>query len=196
MPFYAGDLEQRPYDSDKARFHLKKAGLDSLTVDFHTADAPFAGGVDAAVLYKEAALKSGIEINVVREPNDGYWSHVWNKKPFCLAQWGARPVPDMILSLVYASGAAWNESNFNHERFDTILVEARAELDEAKRAELYREMQMIIRDDCGVVIPFFKNYVYARRSERPARFRPDRDLAAGRLQGPRALVVRLRLASS
>jgi len=164
MPYYAADLEQRTYDPDKARFHLKQAGLDSLQVDLHTSDAPFSGGVDAAVLYKEAARKAGIEINVVREPNDGYWSHVWNKKPFCLAQWGARPTPDMILSLVYASGVAWNESNFSHERFDTILVEARAELDQAKRAGLYHEMQEIIRDDCGVVIPFFKKYVYARRS--------------------------------
>jgi len=164
MPFYAADIEQRPYDPDKARFHLKQAGLDSLKVDLHTADAPFAGGVDAVVLYKEAAQKAGIEVNVVREPNDGYWSNVWNVKPFCLAQWGARPTPDMILSLVYASDAAWNESVFKHERFDKLLVEARAELNEAKRAELYREMQLIIRDDCGVVIPFFKSYVYARRS--------------------------------
>ena len=23
---------------------------------------------------------------------------------------------------------------------------------------------MIIRDDCGVIVPFFKSYVYARRS--------------------------------
>lgn len=164
MPFYAGDIEQRQYDPDKAKFHLKKAGMDSLKVDLHTSDAPFAGGVDACILYKEAAMKAGIDINVVREPNDGYWSNVWNSKPFCLAQWGARPVPDMILSLVYESGVAWNESNFSNEQFDKILVAARAELDESKRAEMYRELQQIIRDDCGVVVPFFKNYVYARRS--------------------------------
>ena len=163
MPYYANDLEQRSYDPDKAKFHLKKAGMDSLKVDFHVSDAPFAGGVDAASLYQEAARAAGIDINIIRTPTDGYWSDIWNNKPFCLAQWGARPTPDMILSLVYASGAAWNESNFSHERFDKILVEARAELDQARRAELYREMQQIIRDDCGVVVPFFKNYVYARR---------------------------------
>lgn len=163
MPFYADDIPQRPYDPDKAKHHLKKAGFDSLTVDFHASDAPFSGGIDAAALYREAAKPAGIDVNIVREPNDGYWSNVWNKKPFCLAQWGARPTPDMILSLVYATGVSWNESNFSHERFDTLLVEARAELDAAKRADLYREMQMIIRDECGVVVPFFKNYVYARR---------------------------------
>ena len=35
MPFHACDIEQRPYDPDQARHHLKKAGLDSLKVDFH-----------------------------------------------------------------------------------------------------------------------------------------------------------------
>ena len=164
MPFYAADLEQREYDPDKAKFHLKQAGMDKLSVDFHVSDAPFAGGVDAAALYQEAARPAGIDINIQRVPTDGYWSDVWNKKPFCLAQWGARPTPDMILSLVYATGAAWNESNFSHERFDEILVQARAELNQANRAELYREMQQIIRDDCGVIVPFFKKYVYARRA--------------------------------
>ena len=163
MPYYASDIEQRQYDPDKARHHLKKAGYDKLTVDFHASDAPFSGGIDAAALYKEAAQRAGININIVRHPNDGYWTDVWNKQPFCLAQWGARPTPDMILSLVYATGVSWNESNFSNEHFDKILVEARAELDQTKRAELYREMQIIIRDQCGVVVPFFKRYAYGRR---------------------------------
>ena len=163
MPFYASDIEQRAYDPEKARYHLKKAGHDRLKVDFHVSDAPFAGGVDSAVLYQAALVDAGIDLNIIREPTDGYWSNVWNNKPFCLGQWGARPTPDMILSIVYASGAPWNESVYSSERFDKILVEARAELDQTKRAEMYRELQQIVRDDAGTPIPFFKSYVYARR---------------------------------
>ena len=33
------------------------------------------------------------------------------------------------------------------------------ELDETKRAEMYREMQLLVRDDGGVVIPMFASYV-------------------------------------
>ena len=43
------ELPQRVYDPDKAKFHLKQAGLDSLSVDLSAADAAFAGAVDAAV---------------------------------------------------------------------------------------------------------------------------------------------------
>ena len=60
------------YDPEKVRFHLKKAGLSSLKVDFSTSDAAFATAVDTALLMKDQAGKAGIDINVIREPADGY----------------------------------------------------------------------------------------------------------------------------
>ncbi len=164
LPYHAAELEQRVYDPDKAMFHLKKAGMESLKIDFSTSEVPMPGGVDLAILFQENAKKAGIELNVIREPNDGYWSNVWLKKPFCLVSWGQRPTPDVMFSLAYAEGAAWNESHFSHERFNKILIEARAELDDAKRGEMYFEMQKILRDEGGTIIPFFRNFLYAHRS--------------------------------
>lgn len=60
-----------------------------------------------------------------------------------------------------ASGAPWNDAFFEHERFNKLLVEARAELDGARRAEMYREMQVILRDEGGVVILLFADNVFA-----------------------------------
>ena len=37
-------------------------------------------------------------IDVVREPNDGYWNNVWMKKPFCAVFWGGRATEDMMFS--------------------------------------------------------------------------------------------------
>ncbi len=159
--YHASDLPQRAYDPDKAKFHLNKAGLSSLKVDLSAADAAFAGAVDAAVLYKEHAAKVGIEINVVREPNDGYWSNVWLKKPWSAVYWGGRPTEDWMFSTAYAEGVAWNDSHFSHERFNELLKAARAELDQAKRRETYFEMQKIVSDEGGVIIPMFANYVFA-----------------------------------
>ncbi len=155
------NLEQRTYDPDKAKFHLKKAGMSSLKVDLSAADAAFAGAVDAAVLFKEHAKKSGIDINVVREPNDGYWSNVWMKKPFGMCYWGGRPTEDWMFSTAYSDGAKWNDSFWSHEKFNKILLEARAELNETKRAEMYSEMQGIVSNDGGVIVPLFNNYLMA-----------------------------------
>ena len=66
-----------------------------------------------------------------------------------------------MFSLGFASGAKWNAARWDNDRFNELLIAARAELDEAKRREMYVEMQLIVRDDGGVIIPIFLNYVYA-----------------------------------
>ncbi|MCV3243948.1 peptide/nickel transport system substrate-binding protein [Mesorhizobium robiniae] len=158
---FAVDLPQRQYDPDKAKFHLSKAGLSSLSVDLSASDAAFAGAVDSAVIYQQNAQKSGISINVVREPADGYWENVWLKKPWCLSYWGGRPTADWMFSQFYAAGVSLNETRWKNPRFNKLLVAARPELDVKKRAEMYTEMQAICRDDGGSVIPLFANYVNA-----------------------------------
>jgi peptide/nickel transport system substrate-binding protein len=162
MPYWA-DLPQRTYDPDQAKSLLKEAGKEGLSVNLSTADSVYSGAVDLAVLYAEQAKAAGITINVVREPNDGYYSDVWLKKPFCMVQWGARPTPDQMFSLAYKDDAAWNESHWQNKRFNELLLMAKAELDQEKRTAMYREMQELARDDGGTIIPMFANFVYARR---------------------------------
>ncbi len=164
MPFHPDDIPQRSYDPDQAKSLLKKAGAEGLSINLSVADSVYSGAVDMCVLYAEQAKAAGININVVREPNDGYYADVWLKKPFCMVQWGARPTPDVMLSLAYKDDAAWNESKWQNERFNVLLRQAKAELDEAKRAEMYGEMCLLARDDGGTIVPMFTNFVYARRS--------------------------------
>ncbi|MEL6168487.1 MAG: ABC transporter substrate-binding protein [Pseudomonadota bacterium] len=164
MPYFPADIPQREYDPDQAKSLLAKAGMEGLTVNLSTADSITTGAVDAAVLYAEHAKAAGITINVVREPNDGYWSEVWLNKPWCMVTWGARPTPDVMYTLAYKDDAAWNESRFQNERFNELLLQAKAELDDTLRAEMYAEMGMISRDEGGTVLPYFPNFIYGRRS--------------------------------
>ena len=161
--FYA-KLPQREYDPDKAKFHLKRAGYDKISVTLQTAEAAFNGAVDACVLYKEHAAACGIDINVERMPDDGYFQKVWLTSPWCVAYWSGRPTADAILSLGFSTGAAWNETKWNNPRFNQLLLAARVEADEKKRQEMYTEMQQLVSDDSGCLIPLFMNYVFARQS--------------------------------
>ncbi|WP_120500858.1 ABC transporter substrate-binding protein [Roseovarius sp. EL26] len=163
MPYFPSEIPQREYDPEQAKSLLKKAGMEGLTVNLSAAESITTGAVDMCILYAEQAKKAGININVVREPNDGYWSDVWLTKPWCLVSWGARPTPDVMYTLAYKDDAAWNESHWQNERFNEILLQAKAELDDVKRAEMYHEMGMISRDDGGTVLPYFPNFVYGRR---------------------------------
>ena len=149
------------YDPDKAKSLLKKAGMENLKVDLSASDAAFAGCVDTALLMAEQAKAAGIEINVVREPNDSYWNNVWLKKPWAFCYWGGRPVADMFLSVSLAADAAWNDTNWKNARFNELLLAARPETDEAKRQALYAEAQQLIHDDGGQVVLMFNNFVGA-----------------------------------
>ena len=63
----------------------------------------------------------------------------------------------------YSAESNWNESYWQNERFNLLLKAARGELDEAKRRDMYYEMQAITRDDCGSVIHLFANHITAFR---------------------------------
>ncbi|MGB0848161.1 MAG: ABC transporter substrate-binding protein [Thiolinea sp.] len=155
------ELPQRAYDPEKAKHHLKKAGHDKLKIQFHAANTGFGGAVDAAQLMRETAAASGIDVEVVREPDDGYWSNVWMKKPFVACYWSGRATENWMFSQVYAADAKWNDTFWKHEKFNKLLLEARAELEPKKRREMYVEMQQILHNDGGLCLPLFQSDVMA-----------------------------------
>ncbi|MBC6406098.1 MAG: ABC transporter substrate-binding protein [Rhodospirillales bacterium] len=158
-PFYDPNLPKHSYDPDKAKFHLKKAGMENLKVDLATADGAYVGAVDASVLYAEQAKKAGIEINVERVSSDGYWASIWMNRPFCACYWGGRPTADWMFSTAYAADAAWNDTFWKNERFNELLIKARSELDQDLRREMYSEMQQIVSADGGAIVWAFANNI-------------------------------------
>jgi peptide/nickel transport system substrate-binding protein len=165
VKYCATGLPQRAYDPDKARFHLKKAGMEGQTFKLHTSDAAFAGAVDAALLWQQQAQKAGIKVEVVREPVDGYWDNVWKKKPWSACFWNARVTCDWMFTMAYAADASANDMQWKNPRFNELLVAARGELDDKKRGEIYKDMQSIVRDEGGVVIPMIANMVDAANTK-------------------------------
>lgn len=121
--------------------------------------------IDTAILFKERAAQAGIEVNVIREPDDGYWTDVWLKKPFVMCFWGGRPTEDWMFIQVYAKDAPWNDTHWKNQRFNQLLVDARPELDENKRRALYHEMQLILCDEGGAIVPMYANFVFARSTK-------------------------------
>lgn len=153
-------IEQRVYDPEKAAFHYKKSGHSGAIV-LRTAEAAFPGAVDAGVLFQQSAREAGITLDVKREPDDGYWTNVWNVQPFCASYWGGRPTQDSRYSTSYVSNAEWNDTRFKRPDFDKLVLQARAELDETKRRELYQTMAIMVRDEGGLILPVFNDYLNA-----------------------------------
>jgi len=163
--YHASALPQRQYDPDKARFLMEKAGMLDYTFRLHVADAAWPGvnTTNAAMLYKKHAAKAGIKIEIMMESDDGYWNNVWMKKPWSMCYWSGRVTADLMFSTTYAADSTWNDMFWKHERFNWLLKEARAELNEAKRSEMYLEMQRIVHAEGGVIIPLFANNIEVAR---------------------------------
>jgi len=159
--YFNTELEQRAYDPEKAKWHLKQAGMENLKVELSLSDSLYAGCVDTGVLFSEHAKASGVELVPKQVPDDGYWKDVWLKHPWCASFWSGRPTEDWMFTQAYSAESNWNETFWKNDRFNELLVAARAELDEDKRRQMYWEMQSIVKDDGGAVINAFADHISA-----------------------------------
>lgn len=159
--YFNDQIPQRQYDPEKAKFYLNKSGISSLDVELSAADAAFSGGVDAAVLMAESAKAAGVNINVKKVPNDGYWSETWLKAPWCLCYWSGRPTINQMVTSAYVSTSSWNDTYWKNDRLDSLIEMARGELDQAKRKDMYFEVQELIHNESGTIIPVFASFIHA-----------------------------------
>ena len=160
--YFNTDLPQREYDPDQARAWLKKSGLDSIDIPLSVAEIGFPGATMTGELFANSAKAAGININLTRESDDGYFENVWLKKPFTASYWHQPVSCDMAFSIGFAGGAPWNETHFANARFDELLLSGRKTTDDAARKAIYFEMQQLIYDEGGHLNPLFANLTWAR----------------------------------
>ena len=146
----------RPYDPDKAKFHLQKSGITSAEV--HVAEV-YPGITDMCLMLQREASKVGFDLKITKVPNDGYWGAIWMNKPINVVAWNMRPSATMMLGIAYKSTAAWNETAWKNDRFDQLLEMATAEVDFSKKYEMLGEMQQLISDETGSLTPVTGGYL-------------------------------------
>jgi len=163
--YWNSELPQREYDPDKARYHIKKAGLEGVEIELHSSDAALPGALDAALLHQASAAVCGINIKVTRQPADGYWSNVWNKPGmgWVSSAWSGRPTCDWMFSACCTAETDWNDSAWktteSAKRFNQLVVAARSEGDPDKRRQMYWECQELLHNDGGTIVWGFSNYL-------------------------------------
>lgn len=157
-PFYAADLPQREHDPERATYHLRKGGFEGLRLPVYASPAA-TGSVDMAALLQLSAIPAGLKLGVNRVPSDGYWSNHWGNHPLSYGNVNPRPTLDMLFSLFFKSDAGWNKSRWKNEQFDQLLAAARSEGDQARRRQMYVDMQELVHNECGIGIPIFMSLI-------------------------------------
>ncbi len=154
-PYYDQSQTQTPYDPAAAKALLAEAGYPKgLEIDLHTSTIG-PGMVELAVAFKESAVAGGVKVNVIQQPEDKYWADIWLTEPFTAVAWNGRN-PDQAFSIVYHSDAAWNESFIKNPAVDALLAEARAQASLEGRQAKYAELQLMVREDYGRIVPVFR----------------------------------------
>ena len=163
-PFFNPDCAPPDYDTELAKDLLAQAGYpDGIDLTLYTSTA-WGGMVDMATVMKERAAPAGINIDVEVMPEDGYWTDGWMVEPFVTVGWGGRP-PHEAMSIVYKSGAAWNESFYNNPEVDRLIAEGASAGDSEARKKAYGELQCLLIDEVPRIIPVFSPGVLGLRQD-------------------------------
>jgi peptide/nickel transport system substrate-binding protein len=158
-PQYDHEIPQRVQDLDLARFLLKSAGHESLTVQLVT--APIAGGVvEAATVFAQQASRAGVKVNLQQINNTAFFGPAYTTRTFTQDDWMYTPYFAQV-AWSTVPGAPVNETHFDNARYNSLYAEALRTIDTARKTEIVHEMQMIEYDVGGYIIPMFSPFLDA-----------------------------------
>jgi peptide/nickel transport system substrate-binding protein len=157
---YNSDLPQREHDPDKARSLLKAAGHSKLNLQLLTSTA-VPGMLESAEVFAQEASGAGVKVNLKVVPASAYFdtSQYYLKVPFAQSEWsGAFQVnaPYAFLSNGAYNETAWKSASWNKE-----FLAAEGILDENRRNEKYKDLQVPIWEQGGYVIWGFQDDIDA-----------------------------------
>jgi peptide/nickel transport system substrate-binding protein len=165
-PFHNPDVKAPTRDIAKAKQLLAQAGHpNGVKATLYTSDARV-GMLPLALLTQQMAKEAGFDINIQTVTWDVFLNTVWEKRPFYINNWFARPTTDTSITPFFTTrdkGGSLNDYFYSNPEVDRLLTSAQGELNAQKRKSLYGEAQRLIAEDGPAVIPFFKNNITAYR---------------------------------
>ena len=163
-PVFNASCKPPDYNPDLARDLLAQAGFQNgIDLTLHTSSAG-AAMVEMATVFKERAAPAGINVDIQVVPEETYWSEVWLQKPFTTVWWGGRP-PYEAFSVVYPSGAAWQESRVSAPEFDALLASAASQGNLEDQKQTFGKLQCLAVDQVHRIIPVFRPVMLGLRND-------------------------------
>lgn len=147
--FLAMDLPAPAYDPDKSRFYLKKAGINQLSLTLPEGGREHSALTRVGDVLQQSASKAGLTVKS---------GCAKEELTLRASVWSGRVTEDWMFSVMASDHASWNASHWDNPHFQHLLLSARAELSTQKRQSLYHEMQVLMSDEGGALIPAFANF--------------------------------------
>lgn len=168
--FYEPNVPKYEYNVDKANQLLDAAGYKkgadgfrfTLRLYYTAGDTP---RERASEIVKSQLAKVGIDIKLVTADWPTLKEWITTKYDFDLAWFGHATGPDPDRLFTYYHGSAilpgsWQFCRYNNSEVDALWDQSRKSTDPAKRAELFKKMQMIMMEEVPI-IPVQERVLYA-----------------------------------
>ncbi|CUH51548.1 ABC transporter substrate-binding protein [Shimia marina] len=150
-PFFDIETSTVAHDPEQARALFARAGVDRLALNVSAASSQNAALMVSEFRSQLAAL--GVVVDVASETGQ-----------VSVQAAAGRATEDWAMSTYLAPGALWNHSRWQDAQFETVLRAARSELDAAKRRTHYDDLQRLVQQRSGLIIPAFAKHLQAVRS--------------------------------
>jgi peptide/nickel transport system substrate-binding protein len=148
---------KRGRDLDQAKFLLKKAGQENLSVELVTSDFA-AGVVQAAQVFAQQAQAAGVTVKVRQVTADVFYGDQYLKWPFAQDYWAYSPYLSQVAQGSLPT-APFNETHWNNEQYNKLYDQAQATVDLAKRCEIVQAMQKLDFEQGGYIIASYNQSV-------------------------------------
>ena len=151
LPFW-WNAPVRVQDPEKAKFLLKQAGQENLSVTLQTSNV-VPGFIEAATLFAQQAKKSGVKVNVKKESATAYFdtSLLYTKMAFAQSFWTVTALGQWYTQSL-RSDAVWNETHWRDKSFDKLISSAIGAPNAAAAKQRWRDVQEVQYQDGGYIV--------------------------------------------
>jgi peptide/nickel transport system substrate-binding protein len=145
----------RPAQGDipQAKFLLKKAGQENLTVTL-TTSAVATGTVAMATVLAAQAQAAGVKIKLNNVPAGTFFGPSYLQWPFAQDYYNYYPYLAQVAESML-KGSPFNETHTNNDRYTSLYNQANATASPSLRKEIIFEMQNLDFTEGGYIIPAF-----------------------------------------
>lgn len=158
--YYNPDNKNWPYDPAKAKQMIEEAGATGASFEF-VLGAGRKGTEQLAVVIQQQLAAIGLDIKLKKIDSGQVWNaFVDGAYDIAPAYW-TYDILDPDQKIAFSVSADSNKSyytRYENPEVTKLVTEARLELDDAKRQELYNKIQAIVKDDVPMIDLYYSPF--------------------------------------